>query len=61
MSRKIMISEHNPVKEIVMNENRHGEYIYSVYIVFDDGSRLVIEGNDLSYYAEDDRGNDVTF
>lgn len=59
MTRKIMISEHNPVKEIVMNDN--GDFIYSIDIVFDNGSKLVIEGNNLSYYAEDDRGNDVTF
>lgn len=58
MTRKIMISEHNPVKEIVMNDN--GDFIYSIDIVFDNGSKLVIEGNNLSYYAEDDRGNDVT-
>lgn len=58
MTRKIIISEHNPVKEIVMNDN--GDFIYSIDIVFDNGSKLVIEGNNLSYYAEDDRGNDVT-
>lgn len=49
MTRKIIISEHNPVKEIVMNDN--GDFIYSIDIVFDNGSKLVIEGNDLSYYS----------